>query len=337
MANLPLETEVWDDEFDLVERIRAFGELKSIEDWVKDPRCGVGIRVLRERVRRGMPAEKAMGMLAVPELTFIPTKAVAEIASEVITAFGETKTAKEWEVDPRCSVSAKKILDRIERGVYPEDAISFAVVVRRRRNKAASSSGPRNVGGGRKQRDTLARPYGRQLTAFGETKLLIEWLDDPRVSATPRMIQHRLKQGWNAEDALTAAAWKGDRALVCAFGQTRSITHWAQDDRCMATKNVLERRLRAGWDAESAITTPNSQPGKATKGKRVRTCRTQYITAFGETKTCGEWADDPRCAGSEDLIDRRIRRGWPAEQAISLPPQGHAFKLTGERPGTFKS
>lgn len=43
------------------------------------------------------------------------------------------------------------------------------------------------------------------------------------------------------------------------------------------------------------------------------------ITAFGETKTLAEWAEDPRCQVSPSSLSWRISSGWPPEAAISAP------------------
>jgi hypothetical protein len=40
--------------------VTAFGEKKGVEDWVRDRRCRVGPSSLRERLRKGMPAEVAI-------------------------------------------------------------------------------------------------------------------------------------------------------------------------------------------------------------------------------------------------------------------------------------
>lgn len=44
------------------------------------------------------------------------------------------------------------------------------------------------------------------------------------------------------------------------------------------------------------------------------------ITAFGETKLAGEWAEDPRCVVKQDTLRCRIfRYGWKPEEAIVRP------------------
>ena len=44
---------------------------------------------------------------------------------------------------------------------------------------------------------------------------------------------------------------------------------------------------------------------------------TQHMTAFGETKTARQWSRDPRCNTSYGTLQSRVRRGVPAETAIT--------------------
>lgn len=43
----------------------------------------------------------------------------------------------------------------------------------------------------------------RWLTAFGETKRLVEWVEDCRCVVTYRSLNHRIRRGMSPEDALT--------------------------------------------------------------------------------------------------------------------------------------
>ena len=43
------------------------------------------------------------------------------------------------------------------------------------------------------------------------------------------------------------------------------------------------------------------------------------VTAFGETKTLTEWAEDQRCSGKFSTFYARLKRGWPAEKALTHP------------------
>ncbi|GAA2439738.1 hypothetical protein [Streptomyces glaucus] len=47
---------------------------------------------------------------------------------------------------------------------------------------------------------------------------------------------------------------------ISAFGENKTAANWAKDDRCVVSRGVLERRLRAGWEAERAIITPFRGP-----------------------------------------------------------------------------
>lgn len=48
------------------------------------------------------------------------------------------------------------------------------------------------------------------------------------------------------------------------------------------------------------------------------------ISAFGETKTPGEWAMDLRCrVPSATTIRARVRRGWDHIHALTTPPRGY--------------
>lgn len=45
---------------------------------------------------------------------------------------------------------------------------------------------------------------------------------------------------------------------------------------------------------------------------------TQFLTAFGETKSVGDWTRDPRCQVSYSVLYRRTQlRGWAHERAIT--------------------
>lgn len=43
------------------------------------------------------------------------------------------------------------------------------------------------------------------------------------------------------------------------------------------------------------------------------------LTAFGETKTIAEWANDHRCTVSDRALWKRVSIGWPAMKAITQP------------------
>ncbi len=66
----------------------------------------------------------------------------------------------------------------------------------------------------------------------------------------------------------------------------------------------------------------------------------RYVTAFGETKIASAWLDDPRCKATRAALYQRLKRGMPAEEALSKPPMSQAessalsrfVRWNGQRP-----
>jgi hypothetical protein len=56
-------------------------------------------------------------------------------------------------------------------------------------------------------------------------------------------------------------------------------------------------------------------------------CR--FVTAFGETKTEGEWAQDERCSVNQASLSKRLAKGMSPEDAITLPDQRGGRKHQG--------
>jgi len=90
---------------------------------------------------------------------------------------------------------------------------------------------------------------------------------------------------------------------ITAFGERRSVSVWAEDERCSIDYVTLLQRVERGWSPEDAITTPS--------------LRRAELTAWGETKRLFEWARDPRCRTQASAIATRIARGWAPEDAIA--------------------
>ena len=55
--------------------------------------------------------------------------------------------------------------------------------------------------------------------------------------------------------------------------------------------------------------------------QRLNQTRTRRLTAFGESKTITEWAEDPRCAVSFGTLYARIFHGWKDQMAILSAPR----------------
>lgn len=92
--------------------VRAFGQVKSFRQWAEDPRCNVGYGGLRRRILvNKMDPEEAITVPSGHRTT-------------TVTAYGQTMLPGQWAEHPRCTVSAKTIVDRINAGWDAEEAIS---------------------------------------------------------------------------------------------------------------------------------------------------------------------------------------------------------------------
>lgn len=167
------------------------------------------------------------------------------IPSHFITAWGETKTFQEWIEDPRCKPDKISLLyDRIiNRNVSPEEAISTPP-------------------------DTTRSPLIFSL--WGETKTIREWSEDLRCLVKYSCLYSRIAIGkWDFETAITTPVGARRKkkkvrryreikrkTLFSLWGETKMISEWARDSRCLVTVKTIRRRLRLGWPLIFAITTP---------------------------------------------------------------------------------
>jgi len=198
------------------ETFEAFGEEKSLAQWLADERCLVGRRRLLGRIREGVTFEKALGGRLAPP------------ARPPVTAFSETKTIGQWARDPRCEVSAEKLRQRLKCGFDPELAMCLNY---------------------RKSERTLWE-------AFGEQKTSIEWARDPRCQVSDAELRRRLLSGIPTAEALI----KRRRAkLITAFGERKTISEWGRDDRAAVSTTTITNRLAQGYPPEMAI---SAQPIK---------------------------------------------------------------------------
>lgn len=87
----------------------AFGEKKTLSQWVKDKRCVVKKGTLQRRLRLGWDPEEALTAKPLSGRHYKPKK-----DSKFYTAFGEKKTLFQWSKDDRCKVSYKMLWQRVE-------------------------------------------------------------------------------------------------------------------------------------------------------------------------------------------------------------------------------
>lgn len=116
----------------------------------------------------------------------------------------------------------------------------------------------------------------RLYTAFGETKCLFDWGKDERCKISVWGLRNRMDRGkWvgDFESALTApeedkievSRNKKSNKYFTAFGETKCMSAWLEDARCLVKIDSFRDRLAKGWDAEKTMSTPPSRDGKNKK------------------------------------------------------------------------
>jgi hypothetical protein len=148
------------------------------------------------------------------------------------------------------------------------------------------------------------------IDAFGEFRSLRDWSRDPRCSVSLMTLEKRVKSGWPPEEAIISGSDSPAdrlRQKIAAFGESKSLNEWELDERSHASAMVIRTRLKNGWAAEIAISTP--EPEEAKSPRKVRTYH---------GKTIPEWLSDPRCTVSRFTLERNLRSHMPIEEALTF-------------------
>lgn len=99
------------------------------------------------------------------------------------------------------------------------------------------------------------------------------------------------------------------RVRYAAFGEVKSLAEWSQDTRCVVKLKSLIARVGLGWLFEKALTTPAAKRGE------------EYpLTVWETAKSLAAWTKDPRCAVSITVLMRRLDAGWTPEEALTIQP-----------------
>ncbi len=149
------------------------------------------------------------------------------------------------------------------------------------------------------------------ITAFGESKTVLDWTHDARCVVSLMTLLKRIREGWNAEEAITTpsrAAADRYRAPIEAFGEKKPPEEWLKDPRTRCSLDALFARMRSGWDAERALTTPVEE----------RTRKRHPKSKLYAGKTVSEWLRDPRCTVSRFTLERNLRANMPVEEALGF-------------------
>lgn len=164
------------------------------------------------------------------------------------TAFGETKCLFDWAEDPRCVVGVWTLRGRADNKLW-DGRFEEALTTPPEDRKKISARNKKN----------------KNLTAFGETKCMADWVEDERCKCGLDALRKRYAEGWEHEKAIITPAVSRRSVQLTAFGETKGMSDWLKDERCVINLWGLRDRVRAGWPHEKAIVTPALTGSKNTK------------------------------------------------------------------------
>ena len=227
-----------------------------------------------------------------------------------LSAFGETKTMREWSKDPRCQVKYDTLVDRVARaGWPPEKAIGSTL-----RHQCCSEEAKR--------------------ARFRELIVLI--LDGLSMTAAARAIGIHYASAFELCRKYPEL-WDSEMEAVL------------EEDPVPTESEIRERcqEVQAEWDQDTEKQRCGVDPWEVTclgfrDGQPGRKCglpghnRRRHqegvvregrpmkwlLTAWGETKSMYEWAQDERCLVCYETLKFRVKYGWSAQRAVGSPAAG---------------
>ncbi len=262
-----------------------------------------------------------------------------------ITAFGETKTASAWADDRRCTVGAQGLLERLERGLDPERAITLPQFAERRITGSRRSRPARKGSGRHPSRaidwDKVRELYVKKGLDVAETALALDasyhgvlrglrqrgWLiEHETVPWTKLQHGRHLHRAWLSMRERCRSPAHPEYAKVGGRG-IRTCTEWEDFGafHAWALRSgyrpglCLARLDRARDYAPSNCRWLTRQEMSNRILPKISRKTRWTFTAFGETKGPTAWSRDRRCAVSLTGLVDRLRGGWKPEEAIVTP------------------
>jgi hypothetical protein len=220
--------------------------------------------------------------------------------SKWVYAFGEWRTIAQWLNDDRCKVSESVLRSRLDKGESPEDIMSNAQEIY---SRIPSHKGIIDW-------DTINL----------ETLNASDLSKHPLCTVSSDTIKTRIRAGWTKKDATllpTGTRQQPHLKRYGGFGESKTVSEWAKDERCNVGASELLRRIKRGMEFEKALTERNrSKESNPYIKKGVG----RQVEWNGEKKNLKEWASDPRCKCSyESLKNRTNRLGWDFDKAMNTP------------------
>ncbi|MGW6742859.1 hypothetical protein ACWGDX_19405 [Streptomyces sp. NPDC055025] len=146
------------------------------------------------------------------------------------------------------------------------------------------------------------------IEAFGESKTLSSWAQDPRCPVTKATLRGRLALGWDPEDAITRGKNQEPPLQFTHFDRSLTLRGWAEQSG-IPYQTLYTRVFTDGIRFRDALLQGPDDPNYAIP-----------VTAFGETRPLHRWALDSRTNCTAATLRRRIEANWPAESAITEKP-----------------
>lgn len=187
----------------------------------------------------------------------------------VIYAWDEWKTITEWLDDKRCSLNRNQIERNIKHGLSGENILTTEKI-----------DTIKKKGKGYRRRFVYKSGVNKKelvwKTAFGETQLLGNWLEDPRCEVLYPTIVIHMNNGDTFEEAMKKKVVNNRKRHNVSYGKTgrfieyqgeiKNLAGWSKDPRCKCSYWVLQDRTgRLGWDFEKALTTPIDEKYRSKK------------------------------------------------------------------------
>jgi hypothetical protein len=117
-------------------------------------------------------------------------------------------------------------------------------------------------------KDTYWHRYGgRGISVCDRWESFENFLDDMGERPIGTSLERRKNdEGYFKENCFWAtpkeqAMNRSSTSFLTAFGETKTLSDWAKDERCAVKKSSFWSRLKAGWDIEGAIVSP-ANPGR---------------------------------------------------------------------------
>ena len=313
--------------------VAAFGTRKGVLEWTRDPRCSLTFAALLSRFNRGWYPEDAIRL---PPGSQAPRKR-RQSGGKYRRAAARRRLIDWDEVVRRVVEDGESYASIADDLGVPRPTIAHRV--KRAGGERPTAGRPFTDDGALYQTWTTMRrrmPHARRARRGRRPRIGPEWEHYPTFRAWARRAGYRsglclvrvdLQGDWTSGNCRFVPRsqvpdHKHDpkmhlrrrpRWLVEAFGEEKGPTAWSRDRRCAISLSTLIKRIRGGWRAELALTTPPQKSGGERVGRRL-------ITAFGETKSMADWLRDRRCVITSAGLQARLKRGVPVEQAIGAPP-----------------